>query len=218
MIREYSRGYSIKDEVSEVLGDPRYIQNFYPPGLKERTVGPWSRDLVSVSRFYKWLTPPVVIDFEPSPYDAKFWLDEKRQWCSEHGIVYVPVMLTERLTGEQFRKKVDLEIEFHRSGRRDSLTVEALRAVTPEDVLRMIPLDRSVEDLLVHPVTVEWIDTETMRRFEEKYKDRPLHGGARIKVIGLLKAKVIAEVRERIKHGRVGHLRSDQQSPVPAGR
>lgn len=217
MIREATRGYGERDEISEALGDVRYAQNWYPPGLKARTVGDHSLDLVSVSRFYFLLRPRIIVDFEPSPLDGKMWIDEKRKWCFEQGIIYVPIMLGERLSLEQFKDRVEEERGYMASGNRLSRDLAALRGVVPEDVLKDLPPDRTVEDVLVHPSTIRWIDEETMRRFDVQHGGRKeLRGAARSTVLAQIKRTVIEDVREKVKHGRMGRERSDQQPAVAA--
>ena len=217
MIRESTRGYAERDEISEALGDVRYAQNWYPPGLKQSTVGPHSFDMVSVSRHYFLLKPAVIVDFEPSPLDAKMWLDEKRKWCFEQGIMYIPIMLGERLSGEQFKARVEEERAFLLSGRRHSRDLAAMAAVLPIEVLQNLPQDRTVEDVLTHPAAIKWIDDETMRRFNTQHGTRrELRGAARSTVIERIKRTVIEDVRERVKHGRMGSVLGDQQPAVAA--
>jgi len=97
------------DEISEALADRRYIERHYLPELRDRLLGPHSTQLIGVTRFYRWLDPPVVVDFEPYPLDGKFWVDEKRRFLAERGIAYVPVFLGERITKEQFVQRVRQE-------------------------------------------------------------------------------------------------------------
>jgi hypothetical protein len=96
-----------EDEISAVLGDCRYAERFYFPELRTRVLGAHSRELIGVSRYYLLLRPPVVVDFEPSPLEGKFYLDEKRRFLGERGVVYVPIFLRERLTPLEFRRRLN---------------------------------------------------------------------------------------------------------------
>ncbi len=170
------------DEISAVLGDPRHAQNYYPRDLKERTVGAHSLDLVKVSRYYFLMAPKVIVDFEPSPLDDKMWLDEKRQWCIEQGIVYVPIMLGESLTKAQFATRVKQEQAFMEEGSKVHKETQALHAagagawLTPE-------LERR-------------IDKESLRRLASEIAQNPnLRGASRAKRLHRLKLAVIEEAR-----------------------
>ena len=81
----------IPDEISQTLGDSRHIDKYHIPELRESLLGPHDRNLIAVSRFYRWRLPQVVVDFEPSPLEGKFFCEEKRRYCHELGIVYVPI-------------------------------------------------------------------------------------------------------------------------------
>lgn len=208
-------GYGTPDEISEVIGDPRFAQNYYPSGLKEVTVGAHSLDMVSVSRYYFLATPKVIVDFEPSPLDGKMWQDEKRQWCYAHGVAYVPVLLSERLTKELFKQRVEQELHFLKTGAKVMSEAKALALVTVEEVIAHLPPDRTVTEVLAHPASQTFIDQETLKRFDARYASN-VNGGARANALKKLKAEVIAELRERIKHGRMGSLVRDQQPAVAA--
>lgn len=206
MIREYSRGRGYKDEITEVLGSPFYAQTYYPPGLKERILTPHSTKLVSVSRFYLKLNPQVVVDFEPSPLEGKFWVDEKRRFFWEQGIVYVPVFLGERLTAEQFAARVKQETAAMSLGRQELREDASLRTA---DVL---------DTLLSAPDVVQMIDQEVLRRVAAlpTAQSGHLHGVAKATAIKRVKREVVAEVRQQAHDGRLGHLLSNQQPAVPA--
>ncbi len=203
-----------KDEISQVIGDPHYAQNHYPNGLKDVTVGPHSLDLVSVSRFYMNIKPQVVVDFEPSPLDGKFWIDEKRKFFFERGIVYVPIMLKERLTPVQFAERLKEEKDALALGRGVVSENRALNAVTVDEVIRYLPHDRTVEDVLKHPVTLKYIDDESLRQLHDRMKVRRVTGGARENVLKAIKRQVIEDLREKVKRGRMGSEFSHRQPAV----
>jgi len=204
------------DEISQVLGNPHFAERYYPNGLKDVTVGPHSLDLVSVSRFYLHLKPPVVVDFEPSPLDAKFWLDEKRKFFFERGIVYVPVFLKERLMSAQFSARYKEERDNLLLGKAVINDDAALKAVTVDAVIQHLPPDRTVEDVLKHPASQQWIDIESLRRLEVKIGTKKITGGARTNMLRAVKRQVIEDLREKVKRGRMGPERSDHEPAVAA--
>jgi hypothetical protein len=106
MISQHHSSRAVADEVSEALGDRRYAEPYYWRELRDQILGPHSRRLIPVSRHYMKLDPQVVVDFEPDPLDGKFYVDEKRKFLGERGIVYVPIFLGESLTQEQFLQRV----------------------------------------------------------------------------------------------------------------
>jgi hypothetical protein len=122
-IKEHVARGAKPDEISEVIGNDSYFMRYYPKGLRERCLGPYTKDLVGVSRFYPMLErkiddesgkelpkqTPVAVDFEPGPNEGKMFLEEKRKYFMEEGIIYVPVFLTEILTKEQFAERLEEE-------------------------------------------------------------------------------------------------------------
>ncbi len=202
------------DEISQAIGDPHYALNYYPNGLKDVTVGPHSLDLVSVSRFY--MHAKVVVDFEPSPLEAKFWIDEKRKFFFERSIVYVPIMLGERLTGAQFAERLKEEKDALALGRGVVSENRALNAVTVDEVIQYLPPDRTVEEVLRHPVTQKYIDTESLRIMHERLKTKRVTGGARENMLKAIKRQVIEDLREKVKRGRMGSEFSHREPTVAA--
>lgn len=206
----------VTDEISAVIGSPHYAERYYPDGLKAVTVGPHSLDLVSVSRFYMGAKPPVVVDFEPSPLEGKFWLEEKQKFFWERGIVYVAVLLKERLSSAQFAERFKGERDNLLLGRATIADDKALKAITVDDVIAHLPPDRTVEDVLKHPASQLWIDKESLRRLEVKIGDKRITGGARTNMLRVVKRQVIEDLREKVKRGRMGPISSDHQPAVAA--
>lgn len=205
-----------KDEISDVLGSQHYAERYYPNGLKLVTVGPHSLDLVSVSRFYMHLRPQVVVDFEPSPLDAKFWFDEKQKFFFDRGIVFVPVYLKERLTPPQFLARYKEARDNLLLGKAVINDNKALAAVTVDEVIAHLPPDRTVEDVLRHPASQQWIDIESLRRLDAKIGTKKITGGARTNMLRAVKRQVIEDLREKVKRGRMGPISSDLQPAVAA--
>src|SRR6188768_4378110 len=207
-----------KDDISEIVGSPHFAQNYYPNGLKDVTVGPHSLDMVSVSRYYMHVKPPLVVDFEPSPLDGKFWLEEKRKFFFERGIVYVPVYLKERLSNVQFAERVKEERDHLLLGKGVISENRALNAVTVDDVIQFLPPDRTVEDVLKHPTTQKHINDESLRLLTIRLRGgKRLTGGARENVLKAIKRQVIEDLREKVKRGRMGSISRDPQPAVVAG-
>jgi hypothetical protein len=94
------------DEIDEAVGDTRYMTPHYPAGLSEACVGPFERRTVGVTRFYRWRTPQLVVDYEPAPVQGRFYVEAKRKFFMERGVVFVPVFLKERLTRAEFEKRL----------------------------------------------------------------------------------------------------------------
>jgi hypothetical protein len=205
-----------KDEISDVLGSRFFAERYYPNGLKLVTVGPHSLDLVSVSRFYMHLRPQVVVDFEPSPLDEKFWFDEKQKFFFERGIVYVPVYLKERLMPAQFLARYKECRDNLLLGKAVINDNKALAAVTVEEVIQHLPPDRTVEDVLKHPASQQWIDIESLRRLDAKIGTKKITGGARTNMLRAVKRQVIEDLREKVKRGRMGPISSDLQPALAA--
>jgi len=137
-IKEHAGRTAKVDEISQVVGSDAFYMRYYPKGLREICLGEHSKDLVGVSRFYPMLEPlpdgepkkvPVVVDFEPTPGSGPMFLEEKRKFFMEQGIVYVPVFLTETLTKEQFAEKLEQEKQALIRGYREELEDQSLASV-----------------------------------------------------------------------------------------
>jgi hypothetical protein len=152
-----------KDEMSEALAYdqptddggtywfvPQYIYNYYPNGLRERCVGPHSRNLIGVTRYYPRAQPPVVIDFEPPPPEP-WYREEKLQFFLEQGIAYVPILLRDQLSTEAFMERVDAAKRMALAGKAESQELAVLASV-----------GKDVETWLQDPALVSSIDAEVL--------------------------------------------------------
>ena len=203
MIRERTVGKGIPDEISQVLGDDRYAMRYYPDGLSELLLGPYSTDKVSVSRYYLMLDPKVVVDFEPSPLDGKMWCEEKRKFLHERGIVYVPVFLREMLTAQRFRERVEQEREALRQGLQD---VRDDAAVDIEAILGSAEMKAYVKE-------------EALARLNaEIAAGRKLYGASRMTRLEAITWDVLAELRRKATDGSLGREYRYRQLAVAAGR
>lgn len=143
MIKEGTRtGLSPRsDEISEVLGSPGHFRRYYFKGLRELCLGEHSKELVGVSRYYPMedqredtagnILPkrvPVVVDFEPQPTEDKMYLEEKRKFFMEAGIVYIPIFLRDNLTKEQFLDRYEEEKANLIRGYREALEDQSLES------------------------------------------------------------------------------------------
>ena len=176
------------DQISEVLGDRRHLLRWYPDGLTEACLGPMARDRIGVTRLYPFITPQVVVDFEPAPSQGRFYVEEKRRFFTQAGIVYVPIFLRERLTREQFKSRVLEELKIMRAARETPTTVRP----TPHDIERAM---QSPEILLR-------IDDEVQRRTPP----RPLYGGAKASWLRRTRAEVTAQIREQVVRDGLAHV------------
>lgn len=138
MIKEFVARGSKSDDISDVIGSDAYWMRYYFDELKDRCLGPYSKDNVGVSRFYpmtEQTTPdgskrtPVVVDFEPPPKTIPMFLEEKMKFFMEKGIVYVPVYLPDQLTKEEFARRFEQAQEVLIKGYREELENEALESV-----------------------------------------------------------------------------------------
>lgn len=170
---------------------PVYIYHWYPNGLRERTAGPHSRDRVGMTRYYPTLDPRVVIDFEPAPPE-RWYAEEKRQFCFEKGIVYLPIGLNERMDEAGFAERLkaakDLLHRMTTEGGEDSALKDA---------------EKGVEDWLLEPALMALLDAKALRDVEEEFRGRKLFGGARNKVLKRKKQELIEQLRAGLKSGRI---------------
>jgi len=172
---------------------PAYLFNYYPPGLKERTIGANARGLVGVTRYYPMLTPKVVIDFEPAP-GVNFWEDEKRRYFTEKRIVYFPIHLGDRMKIEEFKERLKAATELMYRVQAEGLENSALKAA-----------EVGVEDWLLRPDLMALVDARAMREVDEESKaqNKRLYGAARTIVIGHRKRALLQELRDGLKNGRI---------------
>lgn len=170
---------------------PAYLHNWYPAGLRERTVGPHSRELVGITRFYPTLKPKVAVDFEPAPPEL-FYEDEKRRFCAEQHVVYIPIYIGDRLTVAEFKARYDAAKDM--ADRRWSSLLEdrALAEVT-------------VEQWMQTPELLAAIDAECLRlcAVEEETSGKCYRGVARKAVLGRIKRDLLDELRRKMKNGTV---------------
>ena len=175
------------DQVSQVLGDSRHLAPYYPEGLTEACLGPVKGPLalnrLNVSRFYLFINPPVVVDYERA--FERFYVEEKRKFFIEQGIVYVPIFLRDRLSREQFKVVV-----------KDALLL--LRAHQKAERVR--PTPHSIEAAMQSP--------EVQLRIDDMVAARPmpkLWGAAKKNWLARTRKDVTALVREEIvRHGLAG--------------
>jgi hypothetical protein len=170
---------------------PAYMHNYYPAGLKERTVGPNSRQLVPVTRYYPMLKPKVIVDFEPAPPD-QFWEAEKRQYCIEHGIVYVPIWLGDKMTEDEFRARVASARQTMEHGLSVLNENRALASIT-------------IEDWIQSPELMAAMDRHALRLLsaEEKESGKCFRGVAKHAVLRRIKQQLVDELRRGMKNGSI---------------
>ena len=185
----------------ETPPQPGYAVPWYPPGLRDRTLGPHSKQLVPITRYYPTLNPPVAIDFEPAPPD-KWFHDEKLKLCCERGIVYIPLALNDKLTEEQFI--VRYKDARHLLDRSEAVQKEV---ATQEQALEKM----SYTDPLVY--VEQQLESNEQLRFacqrlgieraeiERDRLDRPFGGAILRRKIGQHTATVYEQVRRRLKNG-----------------
>ena len=203
-LRERVLDPSRKDEISEVLdtlvlrtegattypGPPVYMMNYYPPGLRERTLGPHSNNLVGVSRYYPTVVPKVVVDFEPQKPE-KWWFEEKVRFFFELGILYFPIHLYERLTAEQFGARYrDLKHALDRQNT-DASEEAALSAAT------------WVETVLAEPEVLQLVDRCAQVRADDDRDPmgRTYGGAVRLRKLEQHKRDIVDAYRNRLRHG-----------------
>ena len=195
-----------RDDISEVLADvtavgelrtvPVYMVNYYPDGLKAVTLGPNSKNLVGVSRYYPRLDPKVVVDFEPAPPDPWFH-DEKARFFLERGILYLPIALQDKLTEAEFatryqeaKMRLDRGLVDQRDTARETAAVE-------------------VEDILQDPKLQEALDArarwEAEQELMQRNKPRP-RGAALTAIVARHKRALLGEVRRKLKVNADGSL------------
>lgn len=165
-----------------------YLTPYYPDGLRERILGPNARELVSVSRYYPTLDPPVVVDFEPAPPDPWF-LDVKQQFFFERGVLFLAIYLQDRLTPEQFaeRYREALRVVNHKEVQQDLATVATV----------------DVEGILSEPGLLTLVDARSRQLVTETRDSlgRLLQGAARMHVLKRVKTELVAQLRGQLRNG-----------------
>ncbi len=179
---------------------PSYVFHWYPEKLKERTVGPHSRDIVGMSRFYPMLTPKVVVDFEPAP-PAKFFEQEKRRFCIEQRIVYIPIYLLDRMNEDQFKERYTAEREAMEAGIREVADDKALK-------------EHTVEGWMLDERLMQLIDRHVLQlvQKDERENGKRYFGISRAHVLRRYKNELLNEVRAGL---RTGPLFPDKQIHDP---
>lgn len=190
------------DEISEALGDTRYIERWAPPELTRRILGVHSTKLVRCSRYYFLRDPRVVVDFEPSPLVSKMFCEAKREFCHTQGIVYVPIFLRERLRSAEFAERLARETAAMQVGEQEAHEDEALR---------------SVEDILRDPAVETYINAEALSRLAAEMRaGRQLKGATRAARLTKIKEAVTEELRRKGSN-ELGREFSHRQLAVAAG-
>jgi len=210
-----------KDEMSEALAFeqptddggtywfvPQYVYNYYPKGLRERCVGPHSRNLIGVTRFYPRAQPPVVIDFEPPPPEP-WYREEKLQFFLEQGVAYVPILLRDQLSTEAFMERVDAAKRMALAGKVESQELAVLASV-----------GKDVETWLQDPALVASIDAEVLEvlQHETQARGKPIFGIARLRRLATIKTLLIQKLREDMKRGRVVDPFQRHRQPAAAAQ
>jgi hypothetical protein len=193
-----------------------YLSNWYPPGLRECTLGAHSKGLVGMTRYYPTLEPKVVVDFEPAPPD-RWWHDEKAQFCQEHGIVYFAIGLHDRLTVEQF-------VDRYKDARMrlDRAHVETLEDKALADV-------SFVETALMREDIATALNAKALALATEmRDPNGRVYGGAiKLRNIRVQKQQLVDYYRKKLRHGMdpdecyreltdTAERRSDGQVPASA--
>lgn len=184
---------------------PSYLSNYYPDGLKAVTIGLQSRQLVGVTRYYPTMTPKVVVDFEPSPPEL-FWEEEKRQFFIEKGIVYLPIRLGETMDEEGFKERLGAATRL----------MEHYHVLDREQQALKEP-ERGVEDWLAQSDLMALLDARAIREVdaERDAQKKKLFGSARLIVIKNRKRKLLTELREGLKSGRIVDPYDGYREPAP---
>jgi hypothetical protein len=136
---------------------------------------------------------PVVIDFQP-PQGEKMYLEEKRKFFNEKGIIYVPVFLNEMLTEEQFAKRFEESRLILINGYREALE------------------DESLKDTEIPFITDETVLAEIDARVLVQAKELGLRGAAKLKWIANRKEQLVKEKLSGMADSR------RRSSPSPAYR
>lgn len=191
-----------RDDISEALlaicgpqnggpqATPAYMVNWYPEGLRERTLGPHSKKLTGVSRYYPTLSPKVVVDFEPAHPD-KWYHDEKVQFFAERNILYIAITLQDRLTEEEFTARYKDRKQALDRFRADGLEQAALDGAT---LVEHTLADETVSLL------IDKLATQRAKAVRDRF-GRPLGGAALQQRLKAHKQAIVAEYRKKLRHG-----------------
>lgn len=178
------------DQITDVLGDPRHLTPYYPGGLTEHILGPVQRGLIGVSRFYPFITPPVVVDFEPAPTQGRFYVEEKRAFFTARGVVYVPIFLREKMTREVFKGRVREALQILRTATNGIPTPP----VTPA----------TIDAVMATPEMRLRIDDEVAKRVPAT----PLYGAAKASWLVRTRAEVTEMLRQQVVQTWTGSHRT----------
>lgn len=186
------------DEINSALGTTLHWERYYDKALSVRILGPHSRDHVTVSRYYCTLKPPVVVDFEPSKNDGKLYLEEKRQYFMEKGVIYVPILLNETITQDQFRERLETASGITTRGGKILSDNKALGEAIPEEAL---------PKLLLSPEVATFVDAEALRLTDAYARTKKKFGGAvRTRQIVKFKLQVVEDVKRAARQGRLAQV------------
>jgi hypothetical protein len=192
MIKDHSR-FGQPDDLNAVIGDPHYTLNWYPKGLREALNGPHSLTNVGVTRYYPG--PGVVVDFEPITFD--FRVEERRAYFHTQGLVYVPIFRREVLTRAQFSERLEQE-----------------RAALDQATVQNTPLDvpPDLEEALRDASVVAAIRMSAHQAIQARIETTgtPLRGIALKRALETEQARLLQELRERMRDGSLGVSASPQ--------
>lgn len=185
---------------------PAYLHNYYPAGLKERTVGKNSRTLVGVTRFYPTLKPKVIVDFEPAPPEL-WWDEEKRKYCIENGIIYVPIWLGDRMNEEEFKARV--------AAARQTLD-SALSVLNENRALASI----TIEEWIANPELMQAMDRHALKLLadQEAEEGKCYRGVAKRAVLRKIKQQLVNELRGGLKNGSIVDPLDRYREPAQAAQ
>ncbi|HET9562689.1 MAG TPA: hypothetical protein VFP01_11315 [Propionibacteriaceae bacterium] len=175
---------------------PAYLVPWYPDGLRNRTLGPHSRKLVPITRYYPTLDPKVAVDFEPAPPE-KWFHDEKLKFLCERHILYFPIALQDKLTEEQFISRYKDAKHLLERAQADLKEMATQQAAFPKDPLQWR------EQQLVDPLLQQAIQRLAILRAEaDRGSDGRALGGAALRVrIGKHTAKLQEYCRGQFHNG-----------------
>jgi len=166
------------DDLDRMLDSPFYEENHSPRALWKALL-PHSLNRVKVSRYYMKLSPPVVVDFEPTRSPIPFLHAEKQRWFAQKGVVYVAVFRNDRLSAAEFTKRL----------REAKGQMDQLRA---ENHAREALVAAAVADSpLVDQAAREELDRRALELLEREIADNPnLRGASRAKRLALIRRQL----------------------------